>query len=307
MTGAILPAGCDCVVPVERITVTGGEVELPPELPIEPGMNVHARGLDARAGARLLAEGTRLGPPELAVLASAGLSHARVRAEPRIVVVTTGDELIEPGLPIEDWQVRRSNAHALRAALAGRGFARVAEDHLPDEPRQMRERLMRHLATHDVLVLTGGVSMGRFDHVPAVLRELGVTEHLHRIAQRPGKPLWFGVAAHGQAVFGLPGNPVSALVCLLRYVVPGLLAASGARPAAPEEIRLGAEFQVRPPLTFFLPVRIETRTGQGSIAEPRPTQGSGDFVSLLGTQGFVELPPGPAVYPAGHVAPLYRW
>ena len=193
-------------------------------------MNVHARGLDARAGEHLLGEGTRLGPPELAVLASAGLSHARVQAEPRIVIVTTGDELVEPGLPIEAWQVRRSNAHALRAALAGRGFARVAEDHLPDEPRQMRERLMRHLDTHDVLVLTGGVSMGRFDHVPAVLRELGVTEHLHRIAQRPGKPLWFGVSGRGQVVFGLPGNPVSALVCLLRYVVPGLLAASGATP-----------------------------------------------------------------------------
>jgi molybdopterin molybdotransferase len=171
----------------------------------------------------------------------------------------------------------------------------------------MRERLALHLDTHDVLVLTGGVSMGRFDHVPAVLRELGVTQFVHRIAQRPGLPMWFGVASRGQAVFGLPGNPVSALVCLLRYVVPGILAAGGAAASAPEEIRLGAEFQVRPPLTFFLPVRLEARPGQGSIALPNPTHGSGDFVSLLGTQGFVELPPGPAVYPAGHVAPLYRW
>ena len=307
MTGAILPGGCDCVVPVERISVTGGEVELPADLAIEPGMNVHARGLDARAGARLLGEGTRLGPPELAVLASAGLPHARVRAEPRITIVTTGDELIEPGLPIEAWQVRRSNAHAMRAALAMRGFPRTAQDHLPDDPAEMRDRLARHLDTHDVLVLTGGVSMGRFDHVPAVLRELGVTQFLHRIAQRPGQPLWFGVAGRGQAVFGLPGNPVSALVCLLRYVVPALLAASGAAPADPEEIRLGADFQVRPPLTFFLPVRIEARAGQGSVAMPNPTHGSGDFVSLLGTQGFVELPPGPAVYPAGHAAPFYRW
>ena len=307
MTGAILPGGCDCVVPVERISVTGEEVELPADLAIEPGMNVHARGLDAQAGARLLGEGTRLGPPELAVLASAGLPHARVRAEPRIVIVTTGDELIEPGLPIEAWQVRRSNAHAMRAALAMRGFPRTGQDHLPDDPAEMRDRLARHLDTHDVLVLTGGVSMGRFDHVPAVLREIGVTQFLHRIAQRPGQPLWFGVAGRGQAVFGLPGNPVSALVCLLRYVVPALLAASGATPADPEKIRLGADFQVRPPLTFFLPVRIEARTGEGSVAMPKPTHGSGDFVSLLGTQGFVELPPGPAVYPAGHAAPFYRW
>jgi molybdopterin molybdotransferase len=307
MTGAVLPVGCDCVVPVERIKVEDGWAELPPDLAIEPGMNVHTRGLDSRAGEPLLGAGTRLGPPELAVLASAGLSHARVRAEPRIMIVTTGDELVEPGLPIEAWQIRRSNAHALRAALAMRGFARSAEDHLADDPRQMRERLARHLDTHDVLVLTGGVSMGRFDHVPAVLQELGVTRVLHRIAQRPGKPLWFGIASRGQVVYGLPGNPVSALVCLLRYVVPGLLAASGAPPVGQEEIRLGAAFEVRPPLTFFLPVRLESQAGQGSVAMPQPTHGSGDFVSLVGTQGFVELPPGPRVYAPGHVAPFYRW
>jgi len=307
MTGAILPSGCDCVVPVERISVADGWVELADGLAIEPGMNVHTRGLDCHEGERLLAAGTRLGAPELAVLASAGLSRARVHADPRIMVVTTGDELIEPGLAIEPWQVRRSNAHALRAALATKGFTRAADDHLPDRPELMRERLARHLATHDVLVLTGGVSMGRYDHVPAVLRELGVTEVLHRVAQRPGKPLWFGISAEGQAVYGLPGNPVSALVCLLRYVVPGLLAASGANPDAAEAVALGEPFEVRPALTFFLPVCLQSSAGSGPVAIPRPTRGSGDFVSLLGTQGFVELPPGPAVYPVGHLAPLYRW
>jgi molybdopterin molybdotransferase len=306
MTGAILPTGCDCVIPVERLRQDGDSIELDAGVDVEPGMNVHTRGLDCRAGDRLLTSGTRLGPPELAVIASAGLSHARAHVEPRIMIVTTGDELIEPGLPIEAWQVRRSNAHALRAALATRGFARSGQDHLPDDPVQMRERLALHLDTHDVLVLTGGVSMGRFDHVPAVLRELGIVEVLHRVAQRPGKPLWFGVSPRGQSVFGLPGNPVSALVCLVRYVVPGLLAASGAAAQAPETIRLGADFQVKPALSFFLPVSLEAGS-TGTVAVPRPTRGSGDFVSLLGTQGFVELPPGPAVYAAGHVAPFYRW
>jgi molybdopterin molybdotransferase len=103
------------VVPVERISVREGWAELPPELAIESGMNVHTRGLDSRAGERLLSAGMRLGAPELAVLASAGLSHARVRADPRVMIVTTGDELVEPGLPVEAWQIRRSNAHALRA------------------------------------------------------------------------------------------------------------------------------------------------------------------------------------------------
>jgi molybdopterin molybdotransferase len=255
----------------------------------------------------LIARGTRLGAPEIAVLASAGLPRANVHADPRIIIVATGDELVEPGEPIEGWQVRRSNPYALRGALALRGFSRVADDHLPDDPQVLRDRLTAHLDTHDVLVLTGGVSMGRYDHVPNTLRHLGVEEVFHRVAQRPGKPMWFGVAAKGQAVFGLPGNPVSALVCLVRYVVPGLLAAIGAQPLPVEAVPLGAPHQVRPPLSLFLPVQLERSPTLGLVAMPKPTKGSGDFISLLGTDGFVELPPGPADYPVGYLAPFYRW
>jgi molybdopterin molybdotransferase len=278
-----------------------------PNVAIEPFANVHTRGLDCREGDMLLARGTRLGAPELAVLASAGQPRASVRAEPRIVIVTTGDELVEPGDPIEAWQVRRSNSCALRGALALRGYARVAEDHLPDDPQVLRERLGVHLGTHDVLVLSGGVSMGRFDHVPRALRDLGVREVLHRVAQRPGKPLWFGIGPAGQSVFGLPGNPVSSLVCLLRYVVPGLEASAGLASRPVEPVALGAPFRVKPALWYFLPVQLDSNPALGTVALPRPTHGSGDFVSLLGTDGFVELPPGPADYAAGHVLPFYRW
>jgi molybdopterin molybdotransferase len=307
MTGAVLPDGCDCVVPVERLEVVDGTAVVDPATPVEPGWNVHARGLDGRAGDLLLDRGLRLGAPELAVLASAGLARAEVCAEPRILIVTTGDELVAPGEPIEDWQVRRSNAAALRAALHLRGFRQVADDHLPDDPRVLAERLASHLAGHDVVVLTGGVSMGRFDHVPSVLRELGVVEVFHKVAQRPGKPLWFGVGTAGQTVFGLPGNPVSSLTCLLRYVVPALAAMGGTSARAVEHVPLGGEFNVRPALWFFLPVTLGHGATHGTVALPRPTRGSGDFVSLLGTDGFVELPPGPATWPAGHLAPLYRW
>jgi molybdopterin molybdotransferase len=307
MTGAVLPSGSDCVIPVEQIEVADGWAEVDPAAPAEPFGNVHTRGLDCREGDLLLARGTRLGGPELAVLASAGLPRAEVRAEPRIVIVATGDELVAPGEPIEAWQVRSSNSHALRGALALRGYGRAAEDHLPDDPRVLRERLARHLATHDVLVLSGGVSMGRFDHVPRTLRELGVREVLHRVAQRPGKPLWFGIGPEGQTVFGLPGNPVSSLVCLVRYVVPALEAAAGLAARLAEPVALGAPFRVKPALWYFLPVQLDSSPTLGTVAQPKPTRGSGDFVSLLGTDGFVELPPGPADYPAGHVAPLYRW
>lgn len=307
MTGAVLPGGCDCVVPVERVRTADGWAEVDDGLAIEPGTNVHTRGLDCRAGDLLLPVGTRLGAPELAVLASAGLPRAEVRAEPRIVVVTTGDELIEPGEPIESWQVRRSNSHAMCGALALRGFTRLAQDHLPDDPALLRERLAAHLATHDVLVLSGGVSMGRFDHVPGALRDLGVAEIFHHVAQRPGKPMWFGVASGGQAVYGLPGNPVSALVCLVRYVVPGLMRSIGASKVCVETVPLGANFRVKPALWTFVPVTLDARPTPGVVAVPKPTHGSGDFISLLGTDGFIELPPGPAEHPAGLMAPLYRW
>jgi len=307
MTGAVLPPGSDSVIPVERLTMADGWADVDPTLAVEPFANVHTRGLDCREGDMLLARGTRLGAPELAVLASAGLPRASVRAEPRIVIVTTGDELVEPGEPIEAWQVRRSNSCALRGALALRGYGRVAEDHLPDDPQVLRERLGVHLATHDVLVLSGGVSMGRFDHVPHALRDLGVREVLHRVAQRPGSPLWFGIGPTGQSVFGLPGNPVSSLVCLLRYVVPGLEAGAGLTSRPAEPVVLGAPFRLKPALWYFLPVQLDSNPALGTVALPRLTHGSGDFMSLLGTDGFVELPPGPAEFPAGYVAPLYRW
>jgi molybdopterin molybdotransferase len=307
MTGAVLPPGCDCVVPVERLEVVDGVAVIDDTTPVEPFWNVHTRGVDCREGDMLLARGARLGPPELAVLASAGLPRADVRADPRIVIVATGDELVAPDEPIEAWQVRRSNSYALRGALNLRGYQRVAEDHLPDDHAVLTDRLARHLATHDVIVLTGGVSMGRFDHVPSVLRDLGVTEVFHKVAQRPGKPIWFGTGAAGQTVFGLPGNPVSALTCLLRYVVPALGAMLGAPPRSPEHVPLGADFKVKPDLWFFLPVQIEHSPTLGHVAMPRPTRGSGDFISLIGTDGFVELPPGPRDLAAGHLAPLYRW
>lgn len=307
MTGAVLPHGCDCVVPVERLVIEDGQALLGPDATVEPFLNVHTRGLDCREGDMLLARGTRLGPPELAVLASAGLPRADVRADPRIMIVATGDELVAPDEPIAAWQVRRSNSSALRGALNLRGFQRVAEDHLPDDHAVLANRLGTHLTTHDVVILSGGVSMGRFDHVPSVLRGLGVVEVFHKVAQRPGKPIWFGIGPAGQTVFGLPGNPVSALVCLLRYAVPALAAMAGASPQSPEYVPLGAAFDVKLPLSFFLPVKIERSPTLGPVAMPRPTRGSGDFISLLGTDGFVELPPGPKEIVAGCLVPLYRW
>lgn len=308
MTGAVLPAGCDCVVPVEDLEVRRPDERLlTAGVRVAPGLNVHRRGTDTRQGALLLAAGTRLHAPEIAIAASAGMARVRVSSQPMLAVISTGNELVEPGEPVLDHQVRRSNAYAIVSALREHGFQRVADDHIRDETGMLRERLRFHLETHDVLVLSGGVSAGQFDLVPGVLEELGVRAIFHRIAQRPGKPLWFGVAPSGATVFALPGRPVSALVCLGRYVLPALFASLGQNPPPPERIALGAAVSIDAPLTHFLPVRIEQDDWGRPWARPVATNSSEHFTALAGTDGFVELPPGPNAYKKGFVTRLYRW
>ncbi len=306
MTGAVLPIGCDAVVPVEQITVRAGTAHLPSGLRIEPWQNVHRRASDAREGALLLEAGGCLGAPEIAIAASAGMARIRVASQPSIVVISTGDELVEPGESILPHQIRRSNSYAVIAALKRRGFQRVADDHVADDLEELTARLKFHLDTHDVLVLSGGVSMGRLDFVPRALAACAVRTVFHKVAQRPGLPLWFGVARGGAAVFGLPGNPVSTLACVARYVLPALYTAMGAAVAA-ERIALGAAVTVKQALTVFMPARVATDAEGHDWAQPRPTNGSGDFTALAGSHGFAELPPGPNTYPRGFVTRLYRW
>lgn len=307
MTGAVLPLASDCVVPVEQYEVADGYASLKANVVSTPYHNVHRRGTDGRQGALLLQSGTLLRPPEIAVAASAGMARVRVSSQPAVMVVSTGDELIEPGDPISDYQVRRSNAYAVAATLRRRGFARVGDDHLLDDEAMLHERLALHLTTHEVLILSGGVSMGKFDLVPKVLTRLGVEEVFHNIAQRPGKPMWFGIGPQGQAVFGLPGNPVSTLVCLSRYVIPAIAEAMGTRRSAPERLALAAPVTFQHSLTYFLPVTLEHDEWGRPWAHPRPPNGSGDFLSLAGTDGFVELPPGPNTYAKGFVTSMFRW
>jgi molybdopterin molybdotransferase len=307
MTGAILPLGCDCVIPVEQLEVADGYVTVSASAPNTPYANVDRRGNHSRQGTLLLEAGTLLRAPEIAVAASAGMARVRVSSQPAIMIMSTGDELVEPGDPIADYQVRRSNAYAVAATLRTRGFGRVGDDHVPDDEDLMRERLALHLTTHEVVVLSGGVSMGKFDLVPKVLLQLGVQQVFHKIEQRPGRPMWFGIGPQGQAVFGLPGNPVSTLVCLIRYVIPAIAEAMGTKRPPPERLALAAPVTFQPPLTYFLPVAIQHDDWGRPWADPRRTKGSGDFLSLSGTDGFVELPPGPNTYAKGFVTTVYRW
>jgi len=287
--------------------VQGFEAAVAADAPVAARQFIHARGSDGRAGEALLAPGIRLGPAEIAVLASAGKARVAVAATPRIAAVSTGDELVGPDEPIEPFQIRSSNDLAIEASLRRADLGRVTRARLKDDPDVLLEAIGRLHATHDVLILSGGVSMGQFDFVPAVLESLGAEIVFHRINQKPGRPMWFGLSRARKPIFALPGNPVSTLVCMTRYVLPALRHAAGLASAPPERVRLAAAVEGPERLTYFLPVKLAWSDDGVAEALPRPTNTSGDFISLAHTDGFVELPPGRAQREAGTVARLFRW
>lgn len=307
MTGTALPPGADCVVPVEQIRVADGVATIADDARVAPRQFVHGRASDHPRGALLLAAGTVIRSPEMAVLASAGNPVVRVARRPRFAVIALGDELVDAGEPIAPHQIRRSNDRAIVAALRLHGYPDVASEHVLDDPRTIEARVAARLTEADVLILSGGVSMGRYDYVPGVLQSLGVERVFHNVAQRPGKPMWFGVHSDGKAVFALPGNPVSTLVCFTRYVLPAVAHALGTRPAPPPRVALAEAVSCPAPLTYFVPVVLGQDADGVMRARPRLTNTSGDFAALAGTDGFVELPLEAQRVEAGYLAPLFRW
>ena len=227
MTGTPLPTGADTVVPVERVQRSGTIAAIDADAPVKAEQFIHRRGSDRTAGSLVLRAGTRLGPPEIAVLAGAGRASALVADLPRVAVISTGDELVDVGKPIAAHQIRSTNDRAVEASLTQHRLGQVTRARLRDDADALAVAIDRLDAELDVLVLSGGVSMGQFDFVPSVLTELGAKLVVHKVAQRPGRPMWFGVSARGKPIFALPGNPVSTLVCATRYLVPALRQATG--------------------------------------------------------------------------------
>ncbi|MCC3151740.1 molybdopterin molybdotransferase MoeA [Hymenobacter sp. BT770] len=313
MTGAVLPPGTDVVVRYEDILLDGNRatIQIPP--PPAPGVNIHGQAADRRRGDVLLKPGTRLGPAELAVAATVGAAEIAVTRAPRLAVISTGDELVgisETPLP---HQIRRSNAYALQALFTQVG-ADVSLFHLPDDREELSLGLTNILgAGFDAVVLSGAVSKGRADHLPGLLRELGVKEIFHEVNQRPGKPMWFGARAEGPVVFGLPGNPVSTFLTACRYVRPWLRAcmqpAEASEKTATDEALAPAvltiDINFKPQLAHFVPVRLTVDAEGRRLATPLRVGGSGDLAGLLGATAFLELPPEPAVFPAGSVWPAW--
>lgn len=312
MTGAPIPPGCDAVVMHERTTTGEGRVRID-EPPLRPGQNILPRGKEMSAGEIILTAGTSLTPAHLGVLASVGQVRPRVR-RPRVAVVSTGDELVEPDQVPGPGQIRNSNATLLRA-LASEDRAEVdAFPIAPDEPDALREILRRGLEA-DVLIVTGGVSAGQRDLVPGALESLGVRRVFHKVRLKPGKPIWFGVgpdraAAPGSSpdtthrpgplVFGLPGNPVGGLVGYLLLVRPALAALSD-RPARSIYLtgRLARPFRHRGDRPTYYPARLRAVEGPDREIETLDWAGSADLRTAALADGFAAFPAGDRDYAPG--------
>jgi molybdopterin molybdotransferase len=283
------------VVPVERVVAHDGRVEVPDT---DPGANVRRAGEDVRGGEPVLAAGGELGPAEVAVLASLGRERVRCAARPRVAVLVTGDELVAPGRPLGPGQIRDSNATALSAQALRAGARVTAAEHVPDEREATIAALRRALESADVVCVSGGVSVGEHDHVKAALAAVGAEQRFWGIALKPGKPTWFGTAGD-PLVFGLPGNPVSAMVTFHLLARPALRALAGADPDDTRaHARLDAPVSRSPAREQALRCRLDARD-DGWHVTPTKAQGSHVLTSMLGARALALVPPGPGTLDAG--------
>ncbi len=301
MTGAPCPAGADVIIPVEEIVEDGdGQVVFGDAAAPVAGRFIHRAGSDSVAGEVLLKAGCRLGSREIGVAASCGYGWLEVAELPKIAVVATGDELVAVDEEPAPHQIRQSNAHSLAAALETAGYpprlVRVLGDEL-DAARPVMEML---LADHDWIILTGAVSKGGRDFVPALLEECGCKKLFHGVFQRPGKPAGCWLGPGGQVIVALPGNPVSALTGLHTLVIPGLAVAAGLDAPSARRVVMAENSGQLEKFTHHQPVRLR----DDGRAEPAVTGNSGDFIGLLRSDGFVTLPPRGEICTA---APFTSW
>lgn len=285
MTGAMLSDTADCIIRYEDLVITGNVAEL--TVPCQKGQNIHFRGSDAVAGRTLVEESTRLRPAEIAVAASVGQTSLTVRKLPRIVIISSGDEIIEIDKAPRPSEIRNSNAYCIASLLNQAGIM-ADKVHVKDDKEASVRQIKAALADYDVILLCGGVSKGKKDFIPQALEDAGVEKLFHQVSQRPGKPFWFG-RKENTVVFALPGNPVSTFFCARRYLMPWLKKTLRQNQEGYSWAVLSEDYLFNPALSYFLQVKVSEEKGT-RIATPLTGGGSGDFVNMLSTDGFLELP-----------------
>ena len=298
MTGAALPDTTDTIVRYEDVEIKGNIATLLTDN-IRQGQNIHIKGKDKKQDETVAVANEYINPAHISMAASVGRSMLLVKKLPKVVIISTGDELVEVTETPTPYQVRRSNSYAVKAVL--QQYSVQADTlHIPDEPVATRTQIEACLAKYDVIILSGGISMGKFDYVPQVLEDLKVEKLFHKVQQRPGKPFWFGKHANGMLVFAFPGNPVSTFMCLHRYFLPWLERSLGivSRKVFAE---LNEDVTFSPALQYFAQVKLKICKHGHVHATPMEGHGSGDFANLLDTDAFMELPLEQSIFKKGEV------
>lgn len=282
-TGAPLPEGADQVVPYEMITITAQEVTIN-EFPLEAF--VHFKGSDFLEGEILLEQGAKLNSPRIGLCASQGKENLRVSICPKIAIVSTGDELIAPGKSLLEHQIRLSNPFAFSSELEAWGFNDNHFFHFKDDKDFITTSVQNLLAQYQFIIFSGAISKGAFDFLPQAFEANGVKTLFHGVKQKPGKPLFFGRGPEKQYLFALPGNPISSLINLRRYVIPALLKNVACTQRDHLYVHTKAPIKGSDDFTFFVPVKVVEQEGK-LWATPLSMKNSGDYNSLTDSHGFV--------------------
>ncbi|PHN03029.1 molybdopterin molybdotransferase MoeA [Flavilitoribacter nigricans] len=304
MTGAMLPAGTDTVVRYEDLEIRDQEAHLTIDK-IKKGQNIHRRGEDRQRGDVIVPAGRKIAPGEIGVAATVGRASLPVTRPITALILSSGDELVaveEKPLP---HQIRQSNVFSIQALLQRWGI-RAQIMHMPDDPATIKKVLQEQLPNYDVLLLSGGVSKGKFDYIPDALDAMGVKRLFHRVAQRPGKPFWFGHIPGGTVVFALPGNPVSSLACTRVYFGEWLETSLGISEEKPRA-QLSREVSFRPDLNYFIQVKLRSAADGNLLADPVEGHGSGDLANLVDADAFLMLPRGKDHFAAGEAYPVWSF
>lgn len=298
MTGAVVPIGINAIVPYEEVSLQDGLAQIN-STSLRVNQHIHVRGSDKRAGAVVAETGCYISPAIIGIAASAGCSRLKVYKSPKIAIVSTGNELVEVDQHPLPHQIRSSNRAAL-AALVSPYSNDIALFHVQDEEQEVEKCLRTLVSSYDVIILSGGVSKGKYDILPAVLASVGAEQLFHRVEQKPGKPFWFG-KKESTVVFAFPGNPVSALFCAYKYLLPWLAREASGRQLHKQHVVLSADYHSKNGWTHFVPVTLSP-SGDGFLrAEIRAGHGSGDFAHLETVHGFVEV----IAAKEGDVVPYY--
>jgi len=306
-TGGNVPPGADTVVIVEETTEKEGVMTL--RSVAEARANIRRRGEDARKGTILLANGARIGPPQVAVCAAVGKARIRVHRRPRVAVLCTGEELRAVGDRVRPHEIRNSNGPALCAALAQWGFTDFIHRTVPDDLTRLTPRLRRAAARYDVILLTGGVSMGKYDFVREAVERTPAAIRFHGVAMRPGKPLLYATLPRNRHIFGLPGNPISAMFTFNDFALPAIRRMSGmavakCRPSL--RLPLAGRLIVKSGRQKFLLGRVLWRK-DGPCAVPVKFQGSADLVAAGGVDGLIAVPLGVTQMQTGEMVDFRPW